>query len=87
MSIFPSLSKSKIATPPHIGCGKYFRPLKLLLLTYWNFERAATSTKPGRFVTAVFPVETLMIRNARSPEAVRMMIRFSQTSGGTQLLD
>jgi hypothetical protein len=26
----PSPSKSKTAMPPHIGCGKYFRPVKSL---------------------------------------------------------
>src|ERR1035437_8632164 len=48
MSVLPSLSKSKVATPPHIGCGKYFRPAKLLLEVEGIFDRGVTSTKPGR---------------------------------------
>src|SRR5881275_884761 len=31
------------ATPPHIGWGKYFLPVKSLLVRYANEERGATS--------------------------------------------
>src|SRR5277367_3615333 len=48
MSILPSLSKSKIATPPAIGCTKYFRGDKSLLVTYENFDCAAMLVKYGR---------------------------------------
>src|SRR3569623_2217719 len=31
------------ATPPHIGCGKYFLPVKLLLLRYEKLDLCETS--------------------------------------------
>jgi hypothetical protein len=33
-----------MAIPPHIGWGKYFRPVKLLFVLYVMVERGATST-------------------------------------------
>jgi hypothetical protein len=62
-----------MATPPHIGRGKYLCPPGLLLLIYVKLESGATFTKPGRFVAGADP-EARRKRNdtAKQEPAVRV---------------
>ena len=42
------ISKSNAATPPHMVCGKYFRPVKLFSVLYVKADLEAISVKCGR---------------------------------------
>ncbi len=70
-----------MATPPHINCGKYFRPVKLLVDLYAIRDREATSTKPGRLAGAAgFPGERARNKNTQIPAMAIPVARFRQPS-------